>query len=654
MDLETRRAIDRLTRELATLSTEVKQLRAGGRKMQAPHTSIENTSLPAYDVDGNERQRIGRQRDGRYAVVETNGPAPPAPSAGSLFAMPGGFRVSYDGTFAGGEPRPSDTARVVVHVSLTDGFTPTADTRDAAIEDPEGGAVNFLTDDLVSHYVRLVAVTTSGVESEPSEQRSVTPLEAGGGVTTFYQETEPPDPDQGDLWVDKADRDGDGNPDNIMARWDGAGWVTVRDEGINQAIQDAAAAQTDAADAIDAAADAQATADAKVTTFYQEAEPTATGTGDMWVKDSTGQLHRWDGSAWQPFQDEEIAQAINDAANAQNTADSKIVSYFQDAEPDPSQLDLTVGDIWYKTNAGNRQHWWGGSSWSEAPVGTAAISPGAVTTEVLAGGSVDNPALADEAVDDRVLRSLIALTSRLVAGDPTGARVELNGSGLEVYDASGNRTVFLQGADGSASFTGSVTGSTVTGSTVRTSDSGVRIVLNESTNQIECYDDSNNIIGIIEPDTSFGGLTVRGQDPSSGEIIEQHYGSFDAQLRIGDSSGSVLASSGIAYDTEEGYYVTAEPAFRVGGGFLPFIHGIDYGYTVQATDSNGQIAIPHGLPSTPTMVQLTLRAADGATYAQHIPAQTDLIDIWVQCRNVNDGGPLGGGNTTGVYWLAIA
>lgn len=46
------------------------------------------------------------------------------------------------------------------------------------------------------------------------------------------------------------------------------------------------------------ASDAQATADGKVTTFTSETAPTADALGDLWFKVSTGELRRWNGSAW--------------------------------------------------------------------------------------------------------------------------------------------------------------------------------------------------------------------------------------------------------------------------------------------------------------------------------------------------------------------
>jgi hypothetical protein len=116
---------------------------------------------------------------------------------------------------------------------------------------------------------------------------------------------------------------------------------------------------SDIADAIDSIATAQATADGKVTTFYQDDAPTAEGDGDLWVDTNDGnKLYRWDSTletpVWIEVRDSGIAQAIQDAADAQETADGKIVSYFQDDAPSSA----SEGDLWFDTNDGNKAYRW--------------------------------------------------------------------------------------------------------------------------------------------------------------------------------------------------------------------------------------------------------------------------------------------------------
>lgn len=149
-------------------------------------------------------------------------------------------------------------------------------------------------------------------------------------IITFIQASAPTALATGDLWIDSDDN-------NKMYRWSGSAWVSVIDGTI-------AVAQS-------AAEAAQATADGKVTTFYQDAAPTAEGAGDLWVDtNDTNKLYRWSGSAWVSVVDSDIAQAISDAATAQSTADGKIVTFYQDAIPTATD----AGDLWVDTDDGNK------------------------------------------------------------------------------------------------------------------------------------------------------------------------------------------------------------------------------------------------------------------------------------------------------------
>lgn len=100
---------------------------------------------------------------------------------------------------------------------------------------------------------------------------------ADGKIESFYQITAPSSGSVGDLWFDTDDG-------NKQYRYDGSAWVAVQDSQIGNALT--------------AAAGAQATADGKVTTFINESTPTAIGVGDLWFKQSTGELRRWNGSSW--------------------------------------------------------------------------------------------------------------------------------------------------------------------------------------------------------------------------------------------------------------------------------------------------------------------------------------------------------------------
>jgi len=118
----------------------------------------------------------------------------------------------------------------------------------------------------------------------------------------------------------------------------------------NQALSDAAQAILDAADA-------QGTADGKVTTFYQTGIPTSLAIGDLWIDtDDTNKLYRAEiagadqiiAGEWVIVRDTGIATAISNAATAQSTADSKIVTFYQSAIPTATD----AGDFFYDTDDG--------------------------------------------------------------------------------------------------------------------------------------------------------------------------------------------------------------------------------------------------------------------------------------------------------------
>src|SRR4030042_245544 len=119
-------------------------------------------------------------------------------------------------------------------------------------------------------------------------------------------------------------------------------------------------ASADAAQAISDAATAQGTADGKVVTFYQDAAPTAEGTGDLWIDTNDGnKLYRWSGATWVEVQDDAIATAIANAATAQSTADSKIVTFYQTSAPTAGE----TGDFWVDTDDHNTIYRWSGTEW---------------------------------------------------------------------------------------------------------------------------------------------------------------------------------------------------------------------------------------------------------------------------------------------------
>jgi hypothetical protein len=169
-----------------------------------------------------------------------------------------------------------------------------------------------------------------------------------------------------------------------------------------------------AADATLAAAGAQAAADGKITTYFQPGQPTAEAVGDLWMDTDAGnKLYRWSGSTWVQVQDQAIVDAIAAAAEAQETADGKIVSFYQATTPTADG----VGDLWTDTDDQNHLHRWNGSAWVSIRDGRIAIAQqtaeGAMdAADAAASAAAEAAAIADGKID-----------SYLQPTPPTGGKV---------------------------------------------------------------------------------------------------------------------------------------------------------------------------------------------------------------------------------------
>jgi hypothetical protein len=168
----------------------------------------------------------------------------------------------------------------------------------------------------------------------------------------------------GDEWFDT-------NDSNKHYQRIAGGWVSVRDAGITQALLDAA--------------NAQDTADGKIRSYYQATPPSgaSASVGDLWFDtDDANTPYRWSGSAWVLAKDNDIAQALADAADAQSTADGKVTTYFQATAPTAE----AVGDLWFKTTDA-RMYRWSGSAWVlQSTVGSGDIDTGELAPDAATEG----------------------------------------------------------------------------------------------------------------------------------------------------------------------------------------------------------------------------------------------------------------------------
>lgn len=137
-----------------------------------------------------------------------------------------------------------------------------------------------------------------------------------------------------------------------------------------------------------AISDAEAAADGKIVSFYQTTAPTAQGVGDIWFDTDDGnKMYRWNGASWVVAQDTAITTAINNAADAQATADGKVNTYFQTSAPTPE----AIGDLWFETDANNAVWRWNGSVWvlaTDTRVTAAINTDGTIATDKVNTNSI--------------------------------------------------------------------------------------------------------------------------------------------------------------------------------------------------------------------------------------------------------------------------
>jgi hypothetical protein len=179
----------------------------------------------------------------------------------------------------------------------------------------------------------------------------------------------------------------------------------------------------------------------------------------------------------------------------------------------------------------------------------------------LTAGSVTAAAIQAGAVTADKLEAILQLVTRLVAGDPAGARVELNEDGLRVYNTSGALVIRFDAADGSAVFTGNITGSTINGSLFQTDTSGERITLNEGDqNKILVYSATRTVaelsaqglalVGsggakmVLDPNHAYPNLRLTNAAQTNEayiNVVETTAGAADLGLNTGTFSGSTFS-----------------------------------------------------------------------------------------------------------------
>jgi len=102
------------------------------------------------------------------------------------------------------------------------------------------------------------------------------------------------------------------------------------------------------------------------TTYYQNTIPEGKE-GDLWYATEAvdiyekGKIYRFNGEIWKILDDPDIKKAIENANQAQLTADKKIQTFYSNTEPTE---DIGVGDLWINLSDKNKLHRYNGTNWT--------------------------------------------------------------------------------------------------------------------------------------------------------------------------------------------------------------------------------------------------------------------------------------------------
>ena len=180
---------------------------------------------------------------------------------------------------------------------------------------------------------------------------------ADGKIKSYYQTTAPTNmttKDYGDLWFDTSNY-------NRPYRWDGSKWVDIHDTMVDQVSSDLSNALVGVYE--DMSEMQQAIKDGEIIIYYQGTSPTSPKEGDLWYDTANkNKAYVYKNGGWKSIQDQTVVDALQQAQNAQTTADGKIKTYYQTTAPS-GLTTKDFGDLWFDTDDSNHLYRWDGSKW---------------------------------------------------------------------------------------------------------------------------------------------------------------------------------------------------------------------------------------------------------------------------------------------------
>jgi len=431
----------RLADRLASIDGDITALYEQLRTAQLGSTTIMGT-MPIRDANGVLTGIVGVQDDGTTGLTYQNASPPPRPNTPDLAPINSGIVVSWNGTFSTAD-RPANFKNVEVYLSGTANFIPGPTNFQGTL--PDSGSIPVAPLDTSAPYYAVLIATNA---AEPAANtgtgtRSTSTTSLQGGPATPSQVV-------GQDILDGAI--------STLKIADGA--VATAKVAVN-----AIDVTKIAANAVTAT---QLAANAVTTAKLAAGAVTTTQIADGSI--STPKI---------------IAGAVQSTSLATDSVSAgKIaadaVTAREVAATSIGATELAAGSVIAgKIATGAVQA--GTIAVDAVSAGTIAadavtsreILALAVNTAELAANSVTAGQIAAGSVTASKLQADLVVASRVIAGTLTGARVELHPTaGLQGFDGSGNRTLWLNSATGDFLAIGSV----------QTALTGTRIVMNPGGN----------------------------------------------------------------------------------------------------------------------------------------------------------------------------
>jgi len=145
----------KLARELASLRSDIDTVMESLRTPQLSNSTLIG-AIPVRDTSGALRSLIGQQADGTFAVVNRNGPAPDRPSTPIAVPSPNGLIIEWNGQLVSGVP--ADFSHCNVYVSEVSG----APTGGPVVSTAKAQAAALIADRLASGLPLFEDWTWSG------------------------------------------------------------------------------------------------------------------------------------------------------------------------------------------------------------------------------------------------------------------------------------------------------------------------------------------------------------------------------------------------------------------------------------------------------------------------------------------------------------